>query len=409
MLYRSTSRNSKNVTLYEAVRHSVNTDGGIYLPERIPVIPRAFFNNISEMTLPDIGYVVANMLFGEDIDSETLQAIVKNAINFDIPMRKLEDRIHTLELFHGPTGSYKDFGARFMAHLHQRFIRPGQKSNILIATRGDAGEAVAKAFFGMDNVRVFVLYPHKPDASAKRRTGFAKLGANIVPVEIRGCFADCLELVKRASSDEELGREIDLQTANSLNVARLLPQTFYYFYAFARLSRIMDARKIRLVVSIPIGNLGNLTSGLIAKRMGLPIDRFIVARTSTSPYFLSEYFITGRDPEDIPPGSVSPNFERLKMLYDDNHNELSKIVEIVHYPSVPEIDPAFEGVFDNSGKAAYSALKERIREGETGIVIGTSSPAEEKFKQQNHSGARHTQLPQSYPIFKEYLLTNALR
>lgn len=397
------------MSLYEAVRHSVGPDGGIYLPERIPVIPRAFFNNISEMTLPDIGYVVANMLFGEDIDSGTLQTIVREAINFDIPMHKLEDRVHTLELFHGPTGSYKDFGARFMAHLHQRFIRPGQKANILIATRGDAGEAVAKAFFGMDNVRVFVVYPHKPDKSAKRRTGFSKLGGNIVPVEIRGSFADCLELVKHASSDEELGKVIALQTANSLNVARLLPQTFYYFYAFARLSRIMDARKIRLVVSLPIGNLGNLTSGLIAKKMGLPIERFIVARTSASPYFLSEYFQTGRDPEDIPPGSVSPNFERLKMLYDNDHSELSKVVEIVHYPSVPEVDHDIDELFDDSGKAAYRALKERIRADETGIVIGTSSPGEEKARSQTHSGMRHVQLPPSYSIFKDYLLTNALR
>lgn len=406
MLYRSSSPAQSCVTLSEAVRHGVDSEGGIYMPERIPVIPRAFFNNISEMSLTDIGYVVANVLFGDVIDSATLKRIVTDAINFDVPLRKLDEHIHSLELYHGPTGSYKDFGARFLAHLHQKFIRPGQKSNIIIATRGDAGEAVARAFFSMENIDVFVVYPHLPDKSAKRRTNFTTLGKNIIPIEIRGNFADCMDLVRTATSDAQLVDQIKLQTANSLNIARLLPQTFYYFYAFARLSRVVDARKVKLVISIPVGNLGNLTSGLIAKRMGLPVERFIVTRTSDAPYFLSEYLTTGKDPVDIPPGSVSPNFDRLKMLYDGDHIALGKDIEIVSYSEAPVADEQTADLLDSSGRAAYKALQEKLNPDETGIVIATSIPSEGEAGYV-HTSRRHIQLPPNYNAFRDFLLQNA--
>ncbi|MBO4943911.1 MAG: pyridoxal-phosphate dependent enzyme [Muribaculaceae bacterium] len=409
MLYHSSTDNSTTVSLSQAVRHSVAADKGVYIPNRIPLIPKAFFNNISEMSLADIGYVVANMLFGEDIDSATLKDIVTDTVNFDIPLRPLGRNLYSLELYHGPTGSYKDFGARFMSRLHQKFIHTDNRSNILIATRGDAGEAVARAFLGMENVKVFVLYPHLPDKSAKRRTNFTTLGKNIIPVEVRGSFAECMELVRMAASDKSLQLDFDIQTANSLNIARLLPQTFYFFYAFACLSRIVDVRKTRTVISIPVGNLGNLTSGLIAKRMGLPVDRFIVTRISDTPYFLSEYLQTGKDPVDIPPGSVSPNFDRIRWLYGNDEKTLGKDIEIVSYPHTPEAVSTCSDILDSAGRAALCALKERVKEDEIGIVLATSSPQENEVYAGGTGVKRHAQLPPSYSVFKDYLQKNAFR
>ncbi len=360
------------------------------------------------MSLTDIGYVVANLLFGEEIDSATLKSIVKEAINFDIPLLKLTESIHALELYHGPSGSYKDFGSRFMAHLHQQFMRANQKSNIIIATRGDAGEAVSRSFFGMNNVKVFVLYPHLDDNSAKRRTDFITLGGNIIPIEVMGTFDDCLQIVRQTVSDTTLPDDIDIQTANSFNIARLLPQTFYYFYAYARLSRQLDPRNIKLVISIPAGNLGNLTAGLIAKRMGLPVERFIVATATDKPYFLAEYLKNGTISDEASLSTVPPNFGRLKMLYSDDHEALGRDVEVATYSaSDSRIYSKSSPSLDESGHIAYVALSERLRPGETGIVLATSTPDASHSIRRN--SMKNLQMGHSYESFRQYLINNALR
>ncbi|MDE6305718.1 MAG: threonine synthase, partial [Muribaculaceae bacterium] len=279
MQYYSTNHQSPDVSLQEAVTHGLAPDRGLYMPERIPVIPKAFFNNISEMSLPDIAYVVANTLFGEDIDSETLKNIVKDTLNFNIPLKHVTENRYVLELFHGPTLAFKDVGARFMArllaHFNQKQNSEGKVVNVLVATSGDTGSAVANGFLNVPGIRVFVLYP-KGKVSPIQESQFTTLGGNITAFEVKGTFDDCQALVKSAFIDEELNEKMILTSANSINVARFLPQMFYYFYAYAQLAKNGKSLK-HVVVSVPSGNFGNLAAGLIAKRMGLPIERFIAA------------------------------------------------------------------------------------------------------------------------------------
>ena len=265
MLYYSTSGSAPKTTLQDAVVKGLAPDKGLYMPEHIPTIPKAFFNNIGEMSLQDIAYVVANTLFGDDIESETLKEIVNDTLNFDIPLVHVADNKYSLELFHGPTLAFKDVGARFMARLLGYFNKKnGTKDvNVLVATSGDTGSAVANGFLGVPGVNVFVLYP-KGKVSKIQEAQFTTLGKNITALEISGTFDDCQALVKNAFMDEELNEKLQLTSANSINVARFLPQMFYYFYAYAQLAKLGKPFD-NIVVSVPSGNFGNITAGLIGK------------------------------------------------------------------------------------------------------------------------------------------------
>ena len=244
------------------------------MPQRIEQLPPSFFETIKEMSLTSIGKCVAELFFGEDIPEETLNTIVEETLNFDIPLIKVEEGIHVLELFHGPTFAFKDVGARFMARMLSYFVKERQQEEVkvLVATSGDTGSAVANGFLGVNGIQVFVLYP-SGKVSRMQEAQFTTLGQNIVAVEVDGTFDDCQSLVKAAFIDEELNRRFNLTSANSINVARFLPQSFYYFW-HTQLAR--QAQASNIVVSVPSGT-GQFNRGLIAETAGLPVKRFIAA------------------------------------------------------------------------------------------------------------------------------------
>lgn len=392
MLYYSINTPHIKVSLHEAVRRGVDPDGGIYMPERIPYIPKAFFNNIGDISLPDIGYVVANMLFGSDIDSPTLHEVLTGAIDFDTPLVEIEPSIYALELFNGPSHSYKDVSARFMAHLlrhiHQK---DDQTINVLVATTGDAGEAIARAFYGMEGIRVIVLFPRKEIGMAQYKA-ITSLGGNILPVEVNGSFVECHRMVKDAFADKELSEKLSLMAANSFNIARLLAQTFYFFYAYARLRNRPDFKQdSRLVISVPAGNLGSLTAGVIAKKMGLPVDRFVIARPEGD-YFLDTYLATGQ--ADISDPTIPPNFIRLLELFHNDHRALAREVEIIEFPQseINEKIASSPYPLEPNAAAALMALNRVIKPGETGIFFATTHPDKCKSDTDARDRSRHSHL-----------------
>ena len=325
MQYYSTNKKAQPVSLEEAVIKGLAPDKGLYMPESILRLPEPFFHHISEMSLQEIAFVVASAFFGQDIEPKRLQEIVNETLNFDIPLVKVTDSIYSLELFHGPTAAFKDVGARFMARLLGYFIEKDRKKrtvNVLVATSGDTGSAVANGFFQVPGVQVFVLYP-KGKVSDIQEKQFTTLGHNITAIEVSGTFDDCQRLVKDAFMDEELNDILFLTSANSINVARFLPQAFYYFHAYAQYKRMGHTDEP--VICVPSGNFGNITAGLFAKRMGLPVKRFIAANNSNDIFL--QYLKTG---EYTPRPSVQTianamdvgnpsNFDRILDLYDHSH------------------------------------------------------------------------------------------
>lgn len=433
MLYYSTSGNAPKTSLQDAVVKGLAPDKGLYMPERIPTIPKAFFNNIGEMSLQDIAYVVANTLFGDDIESETLKEIVNDTLNFDIPLVHVAENKYSLELFHGPTLAFKDVGARFMARLLGYFNKKnGTKDvNVLVATSGDTGSAVANGFLGVPGVKVFVLYP-KGKVSKIQEAQFTTLGKNITALEISGTFDDCQALVKNAFIDEELNDKLQLTSANSINVARFLPQMFYYFYAYAQLAK-MGKPLNNIVVSVPSGNFGNITAGLIGKKMGLPIKRFIAANNRNDIFY--QYLISGvynprpsivtiANAMDV--GAPS-NFARILDLYDNSHEAISKEIAGCTYTdeqiaqTLKETYATTGYLLDPHGAVGYRSLVEGLDDNEIGIFLETAHPA--KFKETVESiiedeiniptklaafmkGTKSTvKLSSAFPAFKKYLMT----
>ena len=290
MKYYSTNGIVSNVSLDEAVIKGLAADKGLFMPEKIKQLPQEFFEQIDTMNLQEIAFRVAEAFFGEDIPADDLRKIVNETLNFDIPIVQVKENIYSLELFHGPTLAFKDVGARFMARMLGYFVKGGngKSVNVLVATSGDTGSAVANGFLNVDGVQVYVLYP-KGKVSEIQEKQFTTLGNNITALEIDGCFDDCQTLVKSAFIDEELRCKMFLTSANSINLARFLPQSFYYFWGYAQLKRM--GREREFVVSVPSGNFGNLTAGLFAKQMGLPIKHFIAANNRNDIFY--NYLQTG--------------------------------------------------------------------------------------------------------------------
>ena len=295
MKYYSTNHKAPLASLQQAVEQGLAPDRGLYMPEQLNRLPTSFFEHIDNMSFQELSFEVARALFGEDVDEDDLRRIVYDTLSFETPVVKVRNNIYALELFHGPTLAFKDVGARFMARLLQYFIRKDHSGatssspdvNVLVATSGDTGSAVANGFLGVDGIHVYVLYP-KGKVSHIQESQFTTLGQNITALEVDGVFDDCQALVKSAFMDDELKRHMTLTSANSINVARFLPQAFYYFNAFAQLKRngILNlsadaAGRLgsNLVFCVPSGNFGNITAGLFAARMGLPVARFIAANT----------------------------------------------------------------------------------------------------------------------------------
>ena len=292
MNYYSTNKNAPIADLEKAVVKGLAEDRGLYMPDHINTLPKEFFDDIATLSFQDIAFNVATAFFGEDIDGDALQDLVYDTLRFDCPVTKVNDRIYSLELFHGPTLAFKDVGARFMARLLQYFIRregTTEQVNVLVATSGDTGSAVANGFLGVEGIHVYVLYP-KGKVSPIQECQFTTLGQNITAIEVDGVFDDCQRLVKSAFMDEALNKHMKLTSANSINVARFLPQAFYYFHAYARMKQ--QNKGDELVVCVPSGNFGNICAALFGKRMGLPIKRFIAANNANDVFY--NYLQTGK-------------------------------------------------------------------------------------------------------------------
>jgi threonine synthase len=396
MKYYSTNGKAPLATLEKAVVKGLAEDRGLYMPERIKPLPKEFFDSIQDMTLQEIAYHVANCFFGEDVDAENLRRIVYDTLSFDIPLVKVSPSkgsggCFSLELFHGPTLAFKDVGARFMARLLQYFSPRGSQKgavNVLVATSGDTGSAVANGFLGVEGIHVYVLYP-KGKVSPIQECQFTTLGQNITAIEVDGVFDDCQALVKSAFMDKELNEQKRLTSANSINVARFLPQSFYYFYAYAQLKKLNRSDKV--VCCVPSGNFGNICSALFGKRMGLPIGRFIAANNANDIFY--KYLQTGQyNPKPsvqtianaMDVGDPS-NFARILDLYGKNHEAICRDISGATY-SDEQIAETMRRCLaetgyqlDPHGACGYRALQEGLREGEVGFFLETAHPA--KFKQ----------------------------
>lgn len=390
MKYYSTNKKASDATLEEAVVRGLAGDKGLYMPRSIKTLPQSFYDEIENLSFQEIAYRVADAFFGEDIPADTLKHIVYDTLNFDTPVVKVKDNIYSLELFHGPTLAFKDVGGRFMARLLGYFIRKeGKKQvNVLVATSGDTGSAVANGFLGVEGIHVYVLYP-KGKVSEIQEKQFTTLGQNITAIEVDGTFDDCQALVKNAFMDKELNEHMQLTSANSINVARFLPQAFYYFYAYAQMKKLGKADK--LVICVPSGNFGNITAGLFGKRMGLPVERFIAANNKNDIFY--QYLKTG---EYKPRPSVATianamdvgdpsNFARILDLYEGNHDAIASEISGETYTDEQireTVQKTYEEtgyLLDPHGACGYRALAEDLKPGENGVFLETAHPA--KFLQ----------------------------
>ena len=383
MKYYSTNKISPEVDLRTAVTKGLAPDRGLYMPENIFPLEPYFFAQLPVRTFQETAFEVAKKFFGEDIPVDKLQEIVYDSLLFDTPLIEVEKDIYSLELFHGPTLAFKDVGARFMARMLAFFLSEEKKTvHVLVATSGDTGSAVANGFLGIDGIRVHVLYP-KGKVSEIQEKQFVTLGQNITALEVDGTFDDCQALVKSAFMDSELQERMVLTSANSINVARFLPQAFYYFNAVAQL----NPRGKKIVFSVPSGNFGNLTAGLIANIMGLPVSRFIAANNANDVVF--KYLQTG-DYKTKPSVTTianamdvgdPSNFARILDLFDHDHSKIGALLSGTTCTD-DQIKESLLSCYrhtgylcDPHGAVAYRALKEQLQSDEVGIFLETAHPA----------------------------------
>ena len=391
MQYYSTNGNAPIADLHKAVVKGLAEDRGLYMPEKIKTLPQVFFDNIASMSFQDIAYNVASAFFGEDVDLDALKDIVYDTLSFDCPVVQVKDNIYTLELFHGPTLAFKDVGARFMARLQQYFIKQEGKNeqvNVLVATSGDTGSAVANGFLGVDGIHVYVLYP-KGKVSPIQECQFTTIGKNITAIEVDGVFDDCQALVKNAFMDAELNQHMKLTSANSINVARFLPQAFYYFNAYARMKE--QGKADNFVMCVPSGNFGNICAALFGHEMGLPIKRFIAANNANDIFY--KYLQTGKyEPKPskqtlanaMDVGDPS-NFARIYDLYGKSHERITSLISGATYTD-DQIRETMRAcyqdtkyILDPHGACGYQALVDGLQPGEVGVFCETAHPA--KFKE----------------------------
>ena len=394
MQYYSTNKKAPMATLEKAVVKGLAEDKGLYMPESIKPLPKEFFDNIDKMSFQEIAYTVADAFFGEDVDAESLKKIVYDTLAFDCPVVPVTDNIYTLELFHGPTLAFKDVGARFMARLLQYFLKKNGNGNengnvnVLVATSGDTGSAVANGFLGVEGIHVYVLYP-KGKVSPIQECQFTTLGKNITAIEVDGVFDDCQALVKNAFMDAELNAHMKLTSANSINVARFLPQSFYYFNAYARMKALGKADE--LVMCVPSGNFGNICSALFGHQMGLPIKRFVAANNANDIFY--NYLQTGEYHPQPSKATLAnamdvgdpSNFARIYDLYKGDHKAITSLISGATYKdeqirqTMRECYAETGYVLDPHGACGYQALKDLLQPGEVGVFCETAHPA--KFKE----------------------------
>jgi threonine synthase len=409
MKYYSTNHQVQPVSLREAVVRGLAADNGLFMPERIIRFEPEFFRWIDRLSFQEISYEVALKFFGEEIDPVNLHDIVYESMDFDCPVVPVSHNIWSLELFHGPTLAFKDVGARFMARMLRHFLGKNEKRvNVLVATSGDTGSAVANGFLGVEGIHVFVLYP-RGKVSEIQEKQFTTLNQNITAIEVDGTFDDCQRLVKMAFLDEELNREMQLTSANSINVARFMPQAFYYFNAYARMMNVLGGKD--LVIAVPSGNLGNLTAGLFAREMGLPVSRFIAANNINDVMF--QYLKTGfyhprssvetiANAMDV--GAPS-NFSRILDMYGNSWEKIKNIITGYRY-SDDEIRKTIRQVYthtgylcDPHGACGYEALHENLSVSQVGIFLETAHPAKFTTVMEEIIGSGKIPLPEKLAAF----------
>ncbi|WP_461639056.1 threonine synthase [Labilibaculum euxinus] len=387
MKYFSTNNKDIRYSFKEAVIKGLAPDNGLFFPVSIPKLDDEFFQRLTELSLPEIGYEVAKLFVGDDISDSDLKKITKEVLNFPIPVVPIEDGVNTLELFHGPTCAFKDVGARFMSRCLSAFAKQDQEEvTILVATSGDTGSAVANGFLGVEGVKVIILYP-AGKVSKIQEQQLTTMGQNITALEVDGTFDDCQALVKTAFGDADLNVELSLTSANSINIARLLPQSFYYFYAWAQL----QPTDKKVVFSVPSGNYGNITGGLLAKQMGLPIDSFIASANTNK--VVPDYLSSGKYEPKASVQTISnamdvgapSNFARMMELYQEKHFDIIKDVKGAWFSdketqeAIADVYSRNKYILDPHGAVGYLGLKRYLNtEDEVGVFLETAHPA--KFK-----------------------------
>lgn len=430
MQYYSTHKKAPAATLQQAVTKGLAPDGGLYMPEQINRLPDRFFRDMYHMNLQEIALEVAGHFLSGDIPADRLKEMVYDTLNFPIPLVPIHDRLFTLELFHGPTMAFKDVGARFMARLLGYFTgMENREINVLVATSGDTGSAVANGFYKVPGIRVFVLYP-KNLVSPLQEKQFTTLGENITAIEIDGTFDDCQALVKQAFSDKELNSVKNLTSANSINWARLLPQSFYYFWGVAQQGRTED----EIICAVPSGNFGNLCAGLIAKRLGLPITRFMAATNIND--VVPQYLLNGNFAQRPSAATIAnamdvgnpSNFARILSLYDGSCQAIRTDIEGFVYTddqirtTIQEVYSQYGYLLDPHGAVGYGALNSYLEKhpGTTGFFIETAHPAKFTETVEEVIGEKiplppnlarfagrtkqSTELPAQFEILKDFLM-----
>lgn len=382
----STNRSVSEVNFKEAVFKGLPDDNGLFMPTEIPQLPNSFFDKIETLSFQEIAFEVTNALLGSEIPAEDIKKIVNDVINFDAPVVSVENNIHVLELFHGPSLAFKDFGARFMARVMAYFLQKENKSiDILVATSGDTGSAVAQGFYNTPGIRITILYPSGKVSDLQEKQ-LTTLGGNITALEIDGVFDDCQRMVKEAFLDKELTSKLFLSSANSINISRLIPQSFYYFYAYAQTKKFGKP----LVFSVPSGNFGNICGGLIAKRMGLPVHKFIASTNANDimPTYLRTGVFTPKPSVQTISNAMDvgnpSNYARVIELYNKDIEALRKDVVGYAYSDdltrvvMSDIYKRTGYVMDPHGAVGYLGLMEyqkQTSEDFTGVFLATAHPS----------------------------------
>ncbi len=432
MQLHSTNNKNLKVGLKEAVLQGLAPDGGLFMPEVIEMLPQSFFDEIDSMSFQDIGFEVVKHFLGDDIPEGDLRKIITETLNFEAPIVKVEDGIHSLELYHGPTLAFKDFGARFMSRLMAYFNEGSDKELVvLVATSGDTGSAVANGFYNVPGIRVVLLYPSGKVSNIQEQQ-LTTLGGNVTALEVEGVFDDCQRMVKEAFVDDDLS-EVNLTSANSINIARLIPQSLYYFDAY----RQLQDKSLPVVFSVPSGNFGNLTAGLMAKKMGLLIHQFIASTNVNDivPEYLETGIFTPRASQSTISNAMDvgnpSNFVRIKELYENDIDRIRSDIKGCSFTDnetkseLKNVHNRTDYLMDTHGAVAYLGLKKYLsnQEGQfNGIFLETAHPAKfadvvepvigskikmpPSLQDAMNKKKESIVIPGDYEALKEYLLIN---
>jgi threonine synthase len=432
MKFYSTNNKNNLVSFKEAVIKGIADDGGLFLPVEIRKQPLWFIDSINNYSFAEIAYSVSKILLEDEIPDRDLKKIIDESINFDVPLIKLQnDSISVLELFHGPTLAFKDFGARFMAKTLSYFNQNENEITILVATSGDTGSAVANGFLNVEGIKVILLYP-SGKVSLIQEKQLTTLNGNITALEIEGTFDDCQRLVKQAFADRKLKKELILSSANSINIARLIPQSFYYFFAYSQI----ENKNKSLVFSVPSGNFGNLTGGILAMMIGLPVHKFIAA-LNINDVFL-DYIKKGvfeprksiRTISNAMDVGNPSNFFRIKSLFNESYKEIKERIHAASFSdeqtraAIKEVFSKFNYIMDPHGAVGYLALKEFTKgkkaKSINGVILETAHPAKfiddvedilkmkievpERLQRSLEQEKKSIRLSSSFEEFKSFLL-----